>query len=93
MSPEIFSLIIAGIGLLVSGLVALGVEGSEKTEISGLFAAGWLALIQGMGFLGLGSFGYLKYGVLMGIGFMAIGLAIISLPIAHRELQRAPDRS
>ena len=74
--------------LIVNGLVGLGVEGSERTKIPGMFAAGWLMLIEGIGFLLVWWLDSFAYGVPLGVGFIVIGFAIVSLPIVHREFER-----
>ncbi len=77
--------------LIVNGLVGLGVENSERSKIGGVFAAGWLLLMEGLGFLALWSLDAFPHGLLAGVGFIAIGIGIVSLPIAHRELERSSD--
>ena len=87
--PEIVSLVVAAVALTVNGLVGLGVEGSHRTKIAGVFAAGWLTLMEGLGFLALWGLDSFAHGLALGIGFVAIGLGIVSLPIVHREFQRS----
>ena len=86
---SIVSVAVAVVALIVNGIVGLGVEGSERTKIAGVFAAGWLTLMEGLGFLALWWLVSFAHGMALGIGFVAIGLGIVSLPIVHRELQRA----
>ena len=88
--PEWVAAIAVGFAaLVVNGLVGLGVEGSKRTKIPGVFAAGWLMLMEGLGFLALWGLDAFAYGLVAGIGFVAIGLGIVSLPIVHREFHRA----
>ncbi len=88
--PEwIVSVGVAVVALIVNGLVGLGVEGSKRTEMGGVFAAGWLTLMEGLGFIALWWFVSFAHGLELGIGFVVIGLGIVSLPIVHREFQRA----
>lgn len=87
-TSSIVSIAVAFVALIVNGLVGLGVEGSKRTKMSGVFAAGWLTLVEGLGFLALWSMDSLAHGLLMGVCFIAIGLGIVSLPIVHREFQR-----
>ena len=89
MSTEIVSIVAGFVALVVTGLVGLGVEGSERTKISGVFAAGWLTLMEGVGFIALWGLDALAHGLVLGVVFVAIGIGIVSLPIAHREFQRA----
>ena len=88
--PEAFiiSLVVASVLLVVNGLVGLAVEGSERTEIAGVFAAGWLTLVEGLGFFALWGVDSFSSGLALGIGFVAIGLGMVSLPFVHREFQR-----
>ncbi len=88
LESSIVSLAVAVAALIVNGLVGLGVEGSKRTEIGGVFAAGWLMLMEGLGFLALWWLASFAHGLELGIGFVAIGLGIVSLPIVHREFQR-----
>ena len=91
-SPEIAPWIISGgvviAALTVNGLVGLGVEASKRTKIPGVFAAGWLTLMQGLGFWALWGLDSFAHGVVLGIGFIALGLGMVSLPIVHREMER-----
>ncbi len=90
--PEwIVSAVVVLVALVVNGLVGLGVEGSTRSKIGGVFAAGWLMLMEGLGFLALWSLDAMPYGLLAAVGFIAIGIGIVSLPIAHRELERTSD--
>ncbi len=91
MPDWIISSSVVVVALIVNGLVGLGVEGSKRTKIGGVFAAGWLMLMEGLGCLALWSLDAFPHGLLMGIGFVAIGLGIVSLPIVHREFERASD--
>ncbi len=88
MSPDEIALTVAFVALVVNGLVGLGVEGSKRTTIAGVFAAGWLTLIEGLGFLALWWSVSFPHGLALGIGFLVLGLGIVGLPIAHREFQR-----
>ncbi len=85
---SIVSVAVAFVALIVNGLVGLGVEGSKHTKIGGVFAAGWLTLIEGLGFLALWWSVSFAHGLELGIGFLVLGLGIVGLPIAHREFQR-----
>ena len=87
-SASIVSVSVAVVALVINGLVGLGVEGSKRTKMTGVFAAGWLTLVEGLGFFALWSVSF-AHGLELGIGFVAIGLGIVSLPIVHREFQRA----
>ncbi len=88
--PEwVVCIVVGSAALVVNGLVGLGVEGSKRTEIGGVFAAGWLMLMEGLGFLALWGLDAFAYGLVLGIGFVAIGFGIVSLPIVHREFHRA----
>ena len=86
---SIVSVAVAVVALIVNGIVGLGVEGSKRTKIAGVFAAGWLTLMEGLGFFALWWLVSFAHGLALGIGFVAIGLGIVSLPIVHREFQRA----
>ncbi len=88
MPVWIASVAAAVVALIVNGLVGLGVEGSKRTEIGGVFAAGWLMLTEGLGFIALWGLDAFAYGLVLGIGFIAIGFGIVSLPIVHREFHR-----
>ena len=90
---SIVSVAVAFAALIVNGLVGLGVEGSKRTKIAGVFAAGWLMLMEGLGFIALWYLVSFAHGLALGIGFVVIGLGIVGLPIVHRELQRASDGS
>ena len=91
MPAWIVSVSVASALLVVNGLVGLGVEGSKRSKISGVFAAGWLMFMEGLGFFALWYFDSFAYSLALGIGFVAIGLGIVSLPFVHRELERASD--
>ena len=92
MPAEIISLLVAASCLLVSGLVGLGVEGSQRTKIGGVFAAGWLTLMEGLGLLALWGLEAFAHGLVLGVGLAAIGFGIISLPLVHREMQKQTVR-
>ena len=91
IAPWIVSVAVAVVALIVNGLVGLGVEGSKRTQIAGVFAAGWLTLVQGLGFFAVWCFDAFPHCLALGIGFVALGLGIISLPIVHREFERASE--
>ena len=88
-ASSIVSVAVAAVALVVNGLVGLGVEGSKRTEIAGVFAAGWLMLVEGLGFFALWYLVSFAHGLALGIGFVTIGLGILGLPFVHREFQRA----
>ena len=84
------SIVVVFVALIVNGLVGLGVEGSKSTKIPGVFAAGWLMLVEGLGSLALWGFdSSFAHALAIGIGFISIGVGIVSLPIVYREFQRA----
>ncbi len=87
-SASIVSVSVAVVALVINGLVGLGVEGSKRTKMAGVFAAGWLTLMEGLGFFALWGLASFAHGLELGIGFVAIGLGIVSLPIVHREFQQ-----
>ncbi|MHC5063675.1 MAG: hypothetical protein ACYTG5_06850 [Planctomycetota bacterium] len=90
---SVVSICVAFVGMLAAGLVGLGVEGSKRTHMSGVFAAGWIMLVEGLGFVTVAYVDTLAHGVLMGVCFGAIGLGIISLPIVNRELHSSAAKN
>ncbi len=89
--PEtiLISLAPAFIFLVVNGLVGLGAENSKRSDIPGVLAAGWLTFVEGLGFLAAAFAVDYPYGLELAIGFLSIGLGIVSLPIVHREFLKA----
>jgi hypothetical protein len=89
MAPWVAPVAVAVVALIVNGIVGLGVEGSKRTKIAGVFAAGWLTLMEGLGFLAVWGLDIFPHALALGVGFIAIGLGIVSLPVVHREFERA----
>ena len=89
IAPVIVSAGVVVAALIVNGIVGLGVESSKRTNIAGVFAAGWLTFMEGLGFIALWSLDSFAHGLALGVGFVVLGLGIVTLPIVQRELKRA----